>query len=107
MLLSHTETESGLGNADRRHLVDRHPLAVGLDLHWFEQACARPAGAQSAQFVLQGRMGGLHAAFEFGKVELRQLRHVRPMNSRPNPAARVKRAAQGRVGCDIPRPTPY
>ena len=45
-----------------------------------EQAHAGPAGAQPAQFVLEGRVGGLHAAFEFGKIELRQLRHVRPTN---------------------------
>ena len=36
---------AGLGNADRRHLVDRHPLAVGLHVHGLEQARAGAAGA--------------------------------------------------------------
>ncbi len=40
-----------------------------------EQAGARPAGAQAAQFVLERRIRALHAALEVGKIEFRQGRH--------------------------------
>jgi hypothetical protein len=34
---------------------------------------------------------GLHAAFEFGEIELRQLRHLRHMNRGPSRAGATRR----------------
>ena len=79
MLLSQTETVSarGSGTLIDRDLIERHALAVGLDLDRLEQARARAAGAQAAEFVLQRRVRALHAALEVGEIEFRQLRHCR------------------------------
>ena len=59
------------------------PLAVSLHVHWLEQARARPAGAQAAQLMFERRMRGLHSAFKFGEIKLRQLRHMCHTNRRP------------------------
>src|SRR3984957_5823639 len=40
------------GNADRRHLTERHPLAIGLDLHRLEPARGGAARAPAAAVVL-------------------------------------------------------
>jgi len=65
------------------HMVLAYDLknlqATSLDVDGVEQARACPARPQSIEFVLQIRLCALHAAFEFGKIESRQLRHDFPI----------------------------
>ena len=57
-----------LRHADGGELVERHALAVGLDLDRVEQVRRGAAGAQRAQFLLEHAERALHAALEFVDV---------------------------------------
>ena len=87
-----------LGNADGGDLIERHPLAVGFHLNRLEQARARAAGPQAAEFVLERSVGGLHAPFEVVKIEFGQLRHVVLRSIVLEPRARTRRTASRGLG---------
>src|SRR3984893_16429919 len=58
-----------LRHADCRHLIERHRLPIGLDMHGFDEARRRASGAQTAQFVLQCRYRALHAPAKVGNIK--------------------------------------
>ncbi len=70
-------------------------------MHRLEQARARAPGAQAAQFVLERRVRRLHAAFEFGEVELRQLRHGASHGIEGSSRARAAEAAKKRFAAIV------
>ena len=60
--------QARLGRAHRADLVERHALAVGLDLHRVEQVDRGAAGAQAGELLLQRVHRAVHALLEFLEV---------------------------------------
>ncbi len=92
IVLSQTETESarGSGTLIEATWVERHALAIGLDMDRLQQRGAGAAGAQAVELRLERRMGALHAALQIVQVEFRQRRHGDP-SGRFCLAARARR----------------
>src|SRR6476619_6871081 len=60
--------QARLGRAHRADLVQRHALAVGLDLYRVEQVHRGAAGAQAGELLLQRIHGAVHAFLELFEV---------------------------------------
>jgi hypothetical protein len=56
------DDEARLGDAHRRHLVERQARAVGVDMDRVEEARGGAAGAQAAELLPQHFQPALHAA---------------------------------------------
>ena len=61
-----------LRDADRRHLIDRHALAVGFDLDRARAGWRLLGRCAGRRVRASASLGPLHAAFEVGKIESRQ-----------------------------------